>query len=298
MNENNANKLRFSIVIPTYSADFLLMECIHSLCNQLVDKSYFEVIVVNDGGKKEISKKLEVFESQLIIRYFFQKNKGPAAARNFGINKARGDIILFLDDDSLPTSDWLRSTINAWEKYHDCDGIGGYIASEKNDSIYCSVNRDFFNWYLSYYSENDNNTFLSTCNAGYKKNALNEVGNFDEGFKKASGEDRDLNIKLLKAGAKLILCRDVLVYHDRDLTLGTFTKKYLNYGKAANKIYKRYPDIKSMSTKDYINLYLSILKKQRTCREKFMAFLLLTLSQVCTIVGYYKTILSKEEQRN
>ena len=271
MNENNPYKPRFSIIIPTYSADVLLMECIQSLCNQSVDMNYFEVIVVNDGGKRKISERLDLFESQLTIRYFYQKNKGPAAARNLGINMARGDIVLFLDDDSLPTSDWLKTVINAWNKYSDYDGIGGYIIGDKTDSIYCRVNTDFFNWYLAHYSTNDNLPFLTTCNAGYKKSILNKVGNFDEEFKKASGEDRDLNIKLSKAGAKLILDQRILVYHDRDLTLRSYAKKYYNYGKAAKEIYSRYPEVRRLSLNNYINLYVSILTRYRAKRKKILS---------------------------
>ena len=295
MNLPNSYKPKFSIVIPTYSADVLLMECIQSLCQQSGDKNGLEVIVVNDGGRKEISEKLDLFESQLVIRYFYQENKGPATARNLGIKKARGDIVLFLDDDSLPTPNWVQTTINTWGKYHDYDGIGGYIKSDEKDSIYCRVNADFFNWYLAHYSAHDSHTFISTCNAGYKKCILNKVGNFDEGFKNASGEDRDLNIKLLNSGAKLMLDRNILVYHDRDLTLGTFAKKYLNYGRAANKIYRRYPELKGLSVKDYFNMYLSILKNYRTSWKKIIAFLLITLSQVCTIVGHHKSMLFKKK---
>ena len=295
MNENNANKPKFSIVIPTYSADVLLMECIQSLCNQSVDINSFEVIVVNDGGKKEISERLDTFEGQLTIRYFYQENKGPAAARNLGINKALADIILFLDDDSLPTIDWLKSIINVWEKYQDYDGIGGYTISEVTDSIYCRVNSDFFNWYLEQYSNDTLYPFLVTCNAGYRKAILNKAGNFAEHFKKASGEDRDLNIKISKIGGKLRLDKSILVYHDRDLTLQSFAKKHYNYGKAAYSIYAIYPELKYMSSNAYFELYSSILKKYRSFKEKIMAFLLLSLSQLCTITGYYWAILSKQE---
>ena len=298
MEKNNTNKPKFSIIIPTYSAEMLLIECIQSLCNQSVEKNSFEVIVVNDGGKREISKKIELFDNQLEIRYFYQENKGPAAARNLGINKARGDIILFLDDDSLPTSVWLKAVINAWETYPDYDGIGGYIISEKSDSIYCRVNTDFFNWYLANYSVNEHYPFLTTCNAGYKKRTLNKVGNFDKEFRKASGEDRDLNIKLINAGGKLRLDKSVLVYHDRDLTISSYTKKYYNYGKAAKKIYSRYPELKRLSSNSYFNLYVSILKNYHTYKEKLMAFLLVTLSQVFTILGYHSAILSKQELDN
>jgi len=294
---NIINKPRFSIIIPTYNTDVVLIQCIEALCNQSVDKKCFEVIVINDGGRTEIDEKLKLFENQLTIRYFYQKNKGPAAARNLGIKNSKGDMILFLDDDSLPTKNWFKAVIKAWERFPDFDGIGGYTISEVTDSIYCRVNSDFFNWYLEQYSGKELHPFLVTCNAGFKKSTLNKVGNFDESFKKASGEDRDLNIKISKIGGKLKLDKNILVYHDRDLTFRSYIKKHFNYGKAAHNIYARYPELSYLSSDSYFDLYISILKKYHTLIEKLMAFLLLTLSQVGTMVGYYSAVLSKKRKK-
>jgi len=112
-----ANKPKFSLIIPTYNNRAFLIQCLNSLDNQSIDKKIFEVIVVDDGGRSDISENLGLMGSQLFIKYLYQKHKGPAAARNLGIEKAKGDIILFLDDDSLPTDDWLKATIEAWEKF-------------------------------------------------------------------------------------------------------------------------------------------------------------------------------------
>ena len=289
-------KPRLSVVIPTYNASDLLYDCLESLNNQTVEKNYYEVIVVNDGGARGIGHKLRCSNNNLTIRYFYQENKGAAAARNLGITKAAGEIILFLDDDSLPTTDWLSATIDAWEKFPHFDGIGGYILSETTDSIFCRVNSDFFNWYLAKYSQDKNHPFLATCNAGYKKAILKKVGKFDESFTKAAGEERDLNIRITKIGGRLRVDENVLVYHDRDLTLGSFLKKHYNYGKAAYRIYAMYPELRRLLPYDYVNLYSSVLAKYRTCREKIITFLLLTFSQTCTWLGYHTALLAKKQK--
>ena len=294
MELDNTKSVGFSIVIPTYNKNVVLMHCLEALCHQSVDKAIFEVLIVNDGGNNEISEIIGLFKNRLNLRYFYQKNKGPAAARNLGIKNAKGDIILFLDDDSLPKIDWLENVIQAWKIFSDYDGIGGYTLSETTDNIYCRVNSDFFNWYLDLYADDKLHPFLVTCNAGYRKRILSRIDNFDERFKKASGEDRDLNIKISKIGGKLRLDKKILVYHDKDLTFLTFAKKHYNYGKAAYKIYMKYQDLIHLSIHSYIDLYISILKKYRTFKEKLMVLLLLSFSQVCTILGYYFAILSKE----
>ncbi len=280
------NKPKFSIVIPTYNTEIVLSQCLSALCGQSQNKEYFEVIVVNDGGDDKTQKIVKRYENSIPIRYIFQKNKGPAAARNLGIRQAEGEIILFLDDDSLPTKNWFEYTVNAWEEYSDYDGIGGFTVCEDDESICCRVNSDFFNWYLNQYVGDQQHPFLVTCNAGYKKSILKKVNYFDESFKKASGEDRDLNVKIAKVGGKLILDKRILVYHDKDLTFKSSVKKHYNYGKAACSIYRRYPDLPRLKRSSYFDLYRSIIKKYPDLNEKIKAIFLITLSQVCTFVGY------------
>lgn len=287
---------RFSVVIPTYNTTGVLEECIGALSNQKTDKSYFEVIVVNDGGTARACPDIGAADGSLDITYLSQDHKGPAAARNLGIEKAKGEIILLLDDDSLPTDDWLDATIRAWNASPDFDGIGGYVISEPTDSMYCRVNADFFNWYLEQYSSDGRSSFLVTCNAGYRKDALDRIGRFDDRFKRASGEDRDLNIKILKCGGKMRLDRNILVYHDRDLTFRSFVRKNFNYGKAAYHIYAKYPEQKYLSSSSYIDFYVSIIRKYRSLKEKFMAFSLITLSQAATAAGYYTALFKREHQ--
>ena len=293
MTEKLSEKPRFSIVIPTYNAELLLYDCLEALCDQATPQSSFEIIVVNDGGNKEISENITSLKCRVPIKYFYQTNSGPAAARNLGIARAKGDVVIFLDDDSLPTPTWLNATMAAWDTYSNLDGIGGYIKKDSRDTIYCRVNADFFNWYLNYYSKNGRQPFLATCNASYKKDILRKVGNFDEKFKKPAGEDRDLNIKISQLGGRLKLDDSILVYHDRDLTLIKFAKKYYNYGKFAKTIYSRYPHHNRISKKDYFDLFASILKEYKSIREKLSVFFLITLSQLSTIIGYYSTVIRK-----
>jgi glycosyltransferase involved in cell wall biosynthesis len=286
------NNPKFSIVIPTYSSQALLLECLNALSNQASGDYLFEVVIVNDGGDKQLEQHLTPFRNHYPLRYSYQENKGPATARNHGIEKAKGEIILFLDDDSVPTSNWLEATARAWQEHPDSQGIGGCVLSQPTDNIFSKINAHFFNWYLRYSSQGSH-PFLATCNAGYTKSILEKVGSFDETFRKAAGEDRDLNIKITNAGGKLRLDTNIIVYHDMDLTLKTYVKKHYNYGKAAKAIYARYPKFRRMLTTDYLDMYRSIVSESRNLREKSAAFILLTLSQFATLMGYYLVAFSK-----
>jgi GT2 family glycosyltransferase len=279
------NTIRFSIIIPTVGAGDNLHQCLTFLGEQNFDPSRFEVIVVRDGGP-DASLPASPGGSKIAARFLRQDHKGPAAARNLGIKHARGDIILFLDDDSVPTKAWIQATSEAWTAYPESAGIGGYILSEGTDRLCCRVNSDLFNWYLGRHSFDDRATFLSTCNAGYRKDILDGVGRFDERFKKASGEDRDLSLRILKSGGKLRLDGNILIYHDRDLTFGSFFRKHHNYGAAAFELSLIHRRLERLSFKDYTLFYTSILKKYATTGQRGLVFLLLTVSQLATFLGY------------
>jgi GT2 family glycosyltransferase len=273
----------FSIVIPTYGTTGVLEECLTALSEQSGEADW-EVLVVNDGG--ENSGAAQAFNPNFPIRYIRQDHKGPAAARNLGIGLAGGDIVIFLDDDSVPTKSWLEATRLAWLETPDCDGIGGYVASHPSESIYCRVNAGFFNWYLEQQDLKGQCLFLVTCNAGYKKSSLEKVGGFDSRFERACGEDRDLNLKIVRSGGKLRLDRRILVYHDRDLTLASFARKHYHYGKAASRIYSRYPDQKHISTGGYGSLFRSVWKRHAGQGDRALAISLVTISQIATMLGF------------
>lgn len=286
----------FSIVIPTYNRALLLGECLQSLFEQLKPNGRFEIIVVNDGSKTGFADYEKISNKYPQVIYIYSKHKGPAAARNLGIKAAKGDIVLFLDDDSLPTKNWLSSTVKSWEELSDSGGIGGYVASRENDNIYCRINCDLFNWYLKEASACEYTVFLSTCNSGYKKAILNNIGSFDETFDNACGEDRDLSIKIHNIGGKLKMDERIVVFHGRDLALISFLRRHFEYGMAAYMVYSKYPKWKRLSKKAYVNFYIRILKKYKKVSEKRLAFLLLTLSQVSTFIGYLGGIITNHRK--
>lgn len=109
-----------SVIIPTYNRVELLKRALESvLCQRL---SPVEIIVVDDGSTDETSAFIADFRTRSIIEtvYLQQSNQGPAAARNCGIDAARGCLLAFLDSDDQWDKDKLAlqsRTIQANSKY-------------------------------------------------------------------------------------------------------------------------------------------------------------------------------------
>lgn len=95
-----------SFIIPTYNTVHLLPRCLDSIYNQDIPEDRFEVIVVNDGSTDNTETICENYKRrhQNLI-YLKQKNQGQGAARNKGLDRARGEFVMFVDsDDALMTN--------------------------------------------------------------------------------------------------------------------------------------------------------------------------------------------------
>lgn len=109
--------MKLSIIIPMYNAASSIEKCLESTQKQDLDKSDYEVVVINDGSKDE---SLAVTEA-VIVRYnnihvYSQENGGLSAARNAGIERAKGNYILFLDSDDWIADNYLRKIVDTCEK--------------------------------------------------------------------------------------------------------------------------------------------------------------------------------------
>lgn len=91
-----------SVVIPTYQRRASLERVLGGLATQEWPRERLEVLVVSDGGEDGSVEMARAFPTPFRLRAFWQQNQGPGAARNLGVDRAEGSVILFLDDDVVP----------------------------------------------------------------------------------------------------------------------------------------------------------------------------------------------------
>ena len=124
---------KYSFIIPVYNGE----KTIARLAMQILDQSYtdFELILVNDGSKDgslKIVKDLAQQDSRIIA--LDKPNGGPSSARNLGLQKARGEFIIFCDGDDEINSSKLSETLQSAENSQQDMLVLGWRIVQKDDS--------------------------------------------------------------------------------------------------------------------------------------------------------------------
>lgn len=210
-----------TVVIPTFNRRDILQKALEGYFTQSAPQAIRELIVVDDGSTDCTQATVEAAaaRSPFEIRYFRQEKKGPAAARNLGICRAQAEVILFTDDDIIPSPNLVSEHL-AWHSRNQdlSTAVLGHVtwAPEVNPTRfmawYESDGALFGYGHLRARAEADYRYFYS-CNISLKISFLHTAGMFDEDFKAAAFEDIELGYRLQKAGMRLLYNPQAIAYH-------------------------------------------------------------------------------------
>jgi glycosyltransferase involved in cell wall biosynthesis len=216
--------IQISVIIPTYQRKRYVIDNIVALKNQTFEGS-FEVICIVDGSTDGTTKALTLLNTPFPLSIIYQENKGAAAARNAGATIARGDILLFLDDDMEAEPNLLTEHLKSHiEGANIVTGQMPYHHSVKSTPFPDS----FINWSelrtskLIKKTQPDFVDFL-TGQVSVQKNLFFSVNGFDEEYtfkSKFGHEDIDLGYRLLKTGkARFVFNPKAISFQRFDISL-------------------------------------------------------------------------------
>ncbi|MFC4164563.1 glycosyltransferase family 2 protein [Epilithonimonas zeae] len=115
---NQENLFKVSIIVPVYNVELYLEKCLLSLVNQTLQE--IEILVVNDGSQDQSQKIIDKFQQEYPDRIFgfMKENGGLSDARNFGIDRAKGQYLGFVDSDDYVSEMMFEEMYNLAEKHN------------------------------------------------------------------------------------------------------------------------------------------------------------------------------------
>jgi glycosyltransferase involved in cell wall biosynthesis len=200
-----------SVVIPTHRRPELLERCLGALAAQTMARRAYEVIVADDAPSLTTRAQVGRWTRRgLPARYVALRRaaRGPASARNAGWRCARGWLVAFTDDDTLPGRSWLRRAHDAFAAEN--GKAAGPIDAAWGRIIVPRPPRP------SDYEKDAaglEDAGFVTANCFVRRDVLRELGGFDESFTLAWREDSDLYFRLLAAGRRVEHLTDAVVVH-------------------------------------------------------------------------------------
>src|SRR3989344_3666179 len=192
----------------------------------------YEVIVV-DGYSTDGTKEIlyEYSKKNRKLKVFIEKKPGRNAARNLGINKSRGEIIIFVDSDCIVSKNWMREIVKPFSDKE----VGGVIGRTMADK------KGIF-WY---HMENDYLQFIGH-NSAYRKVIIKKLNGFDLRFRTAK-EDTDLAWRVIENGYNVVFAKKAEMIHlSRRVSIFYRIKNQYTYiydgllRKKHKKLYRKY----------------------------------------------------------
>lgn len=196
-----------SIVIPAFNEEKYIESVLQRVFSLDYPREMYEVIIVDNGSTDNTVDLARKYTDKV---YLYEGVK-VGAVRNFGVSKARGEYIAFLDSDCVPPVSWL---VDAF-KYIDangCDVIGGTCLL-REDPTWVETS-----WVINQNPKDQVNGSLMGGSILIKKSIFSSVGGFDESM--SAGEDSALGDKLIASGYSVHIakcCAFVHLGYPRDL---------------------------------------------------------------------------------
>ncbi len=239
-----------SVVIPTRNRRATLETTLERVLAQKSPADDFEVIVVDNGSTDDTPDALAALErcSEGRLHALHEPLRGPAAARNTGAAEARGEIIMFLGDDTEPADDRLLSSHAALHEARpepEYAVLGKVVWDERGPVTPLMRWLDTgpqFAYELLAPGPVDVAAFFYTAQVSLKKAAFDAAGGFDTRFPYAAVEDMEIGLRLRDRGVVLDYRDELVVLHSHETTLDRWLERMRLVGRSAALLEQMYPD--------------------------------------------------------
>lgn len=231
--------LLFSIIVPVYNRPGEISDLLESLAAQS-DRG-FEAVIVEDGSTVPCGNVCRAYEGKVPLQYFFKDNEGRSPARNYGMDRARGDYFVFVDSDCILPPGYIASLRKALEEnYSPCFG-GPDDAHASFSPLQKAINVSMTSLLTTGGIRGGKVSMEKftprTFNMGFSREVYAKVGGFREMF----SEDIDMSTRIRRAGFSIALFRSVKVFHKRRISMRKFWRQVHVFGMSRITLKLLYP---------------------------------------------------------
>ena len=194
-----------TIQLCTFNRARLLERVLQGCFEQTVGPDVYEVVLVNDGSTDDTLEVIERAREEAAVSFTVinQENSGLARGRNAGIAAARGERIIFIDDDVLPTPSFVAEHLRSHVQHPEDIVRGAVINTETFEELPPPI----YSW------RNYSGNFFWTSNVSVPLTTLRGIGGFNEDFAEYGWEDIDVGLRLRARGLRSILNRNAIAFH-------------------------------------------------------------------------------------
>lgn len=219
--------MMISLIICTYNRDKYIYTTLEKIASNTYSNAGYEIVLVNNNSTDNTETECKHFAErhpQVCFRYFVETKQGLSHARNRGIAEAKGDILVFLDDDSFIKPSYLQNLANNATTHPDMMAFGGKI-----DPLFESgdVPKWLCKWTYSWVSAIDmgkettmfkGNAFPIGANMGFRKSCLDTIGMFNTELGRTKknlmgGEEKDIFNRAKAYGMNIYYFPNIEIQH-------------------------------------------------------------------------------------
>ncbi|PIV44930.1 MAG: hypothetical protein COS25_02540 [Candidatus Nealsonbacteria bacterium CG02_land_8_20_14_3_00_37_10] len=231
--------MRIAVTVGVYNEEKNIARLIKSLLEQTRQPD--EIIICDDGSTDKTAEKIKSFaEKYPQIKYLYQKNAGPAKARNNAWRNSTAEICVFTDGDCIPELNWIQELTKPLADGKIGATAGGYKTLNNHSLLARFIGYEIEWRYRNIKGEIDAH---GTYNLAVKKSILEEIGGLNEEYPKASGEDWDMTYKISKK-YKLIFFPTAIVGHYHPEKFWWYMKNQTRRAYDRIKVYKDHPEMR------------------------------------------------------
>ncbi len=264
-----------SVIVPVYNGGEKFLQCIEAL--SVCDPAPLEVIVVADGESDGVWREAEKYGFRT---FRFDKNNGPALARNKGAELAVGNILFFTDADVVVQSDTIGRIVEVYKKYPDISAVIGSYDDQPTEQNFLSQYKNLMNHYVHQAGNEEAFTFWGACGS-IRKDVFFDAGMFDVSYGKAMIEDIELGYRLKNRGFKIRLEKTLLVKHLKKWEIKSLLK--------ADIFYRAIPWSELILKEKNLNNDLNLKGENRA--SALLVFLMLLFALIFFSTGYFSLLI-------